>query len=207
MRTSKTYIAPPLPRRVEVVFCWLTVLLSLQQQIDFVVWTGDSARHDNDVHIPRTSGEIADLNEQVVNKMVEVFGNSSDPVNPITVPIVPTLGNNDIYPHNIMLPGPSKLTHDFVELWKPFIPENQYHVVHKGAYFWQQVVPGRNGKMGDLSEGGLVVFSLNTLYAFDGLLRVGAFSDQVSLGTSTMQTRRWMAATPSRSLGTSRWNG
>lgn len=173
-----------------------------------MIWTGDSARHDNDVHIPRTSAEISDLNEQVANKMVEVFGDRNDPSAPTTVPVVPTLGNNDIYPHNIMLPGPSKLTHDFVELWKPFIPEDQYHVFHKGAYFWQQVVPGKNGRMGDLSQGGLVVFSLNTLYVFS-LCAAGAggVSNGVLLDTSLTQTRRSMAAIPSRSLDTSRWSG
>jgi endopolyphosphatase len=95
--------------------------------------------------------------------MVEVFGNSSEG-NPLTIPIVPTMGNNDIFPHNIMQPGPSKLTKEYVELWKRFIPEDQYHIFHKGAYFWQQVVPGRNGKWGRASEGGLAVFSLNTLW-------------------------------------------
>jgi endopolyphosphatase len=129
-----------------------------------VVWTGDSARHDNDVKIPRTDQEIYNLNKMTVNKMVEVFGNSSVTEIPLAVPVVPTLGNNDIYPHNTMMPGPSKLTREYVELWKEFIPEDQYHVFSKGAYFWQQIVPGRNGKLGLGSRGGLVAFSLNTLY-------------------------------------------
>lgn len=98
-----------------------------------------------------------------VNKMVGVFGNSTGELGQPTIPVVPTLGNNDIYPHNIMLPGPSKLTTEFVELWSQFIPENQYHIFHKGAYYWQQVVPGKNGKRGAEGEGGLAVFSLNTL--------------------------------------------
>lgn len=42
--------------------------------IDFVIWTGDSARHDNDVQRPRTEKEIMELNEMVVDKMKEVFG-------------------------------------------------------------------------------------------------------------------------------------
>lgn len=108
--------------------------------------------------------------------MIDVFGTSPDAEYPLTVPIVPTLGNNDIYPHNIMQAGPSELTKEYVELWKPFIPEDQYHIFHKGAYFWQQVIAGSNGKMGPSSEGGLVVFSLNTLYVcVDCLARLGGY--------------------------------
>lgn len=150
---------------VNETFKWIDE--NLKDKIDFVIWTGDSARHDNDIKIPRTSAEIYDLNEMTVKKMIDVFGTSPDAEYPLTVPVVPTLGNNDIYPHNIMLAGPSELTKEYVELWKPFIPEDQYHIFHKGAYFWQQVVPGTNGKIGPTSEGGLAVFSLNTLYFYD----------------------------------------
>lgn len=150
---------------VDETFRWIEE--NLKDQIDFVVWTGDSARHDKDVKIPRTEAEIYNSNEKTVGKMLEVFGNSMDEERPLTLPIVPTVGNNDIYPHNIMQPGPSQLTKEYLELWKPFIPEDQYHVFYKGAYFWQQVVPGENGKLGPASEGGLVVFSLNTMYFFN----------------------------------------
>ncbi|KAF8534033.1 Metallo-dependent phosphatase-like protein [Trichophaea hybrida] len=149
---------------INETFKWIEE--NLKDQIDFVIWTGDSARHDNDVKIPRSDAEIYKLNKMAVDKMVDVFGNSSDPEIPMTVPVVPTLGNNDIYPHNIMMPGPSKLTREYVELWKEFIPQDQFHVFQKGAYFWQQVVPGKNGMMGPGSRGGLVAFSLNTLYFF-----------------------------------------
>jgi endopolyphosphatase len=138
---------------------------NVPQQIDFVIWTGDSARHDNDVKIPRTPTEIYALNEMLVSKMVSTFGRSNATGPETNVPVVPTIGNNDIFPHNIMLPGPSKVTKEYVELWKEFIPEDQYHTFHKGAYFSQQVVPGKNGKVGAASDGGLVVISLNTMYA------------------------------------------
>jgi endopolyphosphatase len=38
----------------------------------------------------------------MANKMLDAFGPE--------VVIVPSLGNNDIYPHNVMGPGPSGLT-------------------------------------------------------------------------------------------------
>lgn len=96
--------------------------------------------------------------------MREVFGNpTNDPKGPFTVPIVPTLGNNDIFPHNIMIAGPSDVTRKYETIWDDFVPYSQYHVFRKGAYFWRQVVPGKNGISGPGSVGGLAVFSLNTL--------------------------------------------
>lgn len=89
-------------------------------EVDFVIWTGDNARsalrlwllvnaskadslrHDIDRSLPRTPREITALNEFMANKMLDTFGPE--------VVIVPSLGNNDIYPHNVMGPGPSGLT-------------------------------------------------------------------------------------------------
>lgn len=142
----------------------------LPQEIDFVIWTGDSARHDNDANIPRSEAQILDLNRRISDGMFAVFGKpdnlgDDDPTNDLVVPIIPTLGNNDIFPHNIMTAGPNRVTREFSDIWRRFIPQDQYHVFDKGAYFWTQVVPGTNGKMGLNSRGGLSVISLNTMYA------------------------------------------
>lgn len=56
-------------------------------------------RHDIDRSLPRTPREILQLNEFMVDKMRETFQKD--------VMIVPSLGNNDIYPHNVMSAGPS----------------------------------------------------------------------------------------------------
>jgi len=141
--------------------------------IDFVIWTGDSARHDNDLQRPRTEREILTLNEMMVQKMYETFGNKDgmgdeDPTNDFIIPVVPTLGNNDILPHNIFFPGPSTLTREYLGLWKSFVPEDQTHIFDRGAYFWKDVVPGnKNGENDQLEHGGLAVVSLNTLYFFN----------------------------------------
>ncbi|KAF8429711.1 Metallo-dependent phosphatase-like protein [Tirmania nivea] len=141
--------------------------------IDFVVWTGDSARHDNDIQRPRTEREILSLNELMVEKMYETFGNKDgmdddDLTNDFLVPVVPTLGNNDILPHNIFFPGPSILTREYLNLWRSFVPEDQFHTFDRGAYFWKDVVPGnKNGENDQLEHGGLAVISLNTLYFFN----------------------------------------
>lgn len=97
-------------------------------QVDFVVWTGDSARHDLDREVPRTPGEIYDLNRMMTRGLREAFGDK--------VVIVPSIGNNDIYresidvgeclrtgltsnylvsAHNIFAPGPNAVTNTFAE--------------------------------------------------------------------------------------------
>ncbi|KAG1805680.1 uncharacterized protein BJ212DRAFT_1486239 [Suillus subaureus] len=54
-------------------------------EIDFVIWTGDNARHDNDHDIPRPLDEIYDLNRAVAKKMEHVFLRKG-------IPVVPSLG-------------------------------------------------------------------------------------------------------------------
>ncbi|KAI5837788.1 Metallo-dependent phosphatase-like protein [Morchella snyderi] len=154
---------------VNATFKWIEE--NLKDEVDFVIWTGDSARHDNDANIPRSETQILDLNRRISDSMFAVFGKpdnlgDDDPTNDLIVPIIPTLGNNDIFPHNIMTAGPNRVTREFSDIWRRFIPQDQYHVFDKGAYFWTQVVPGTNGKMGLGSQGGLSVISLNTIYFF-----------------------------------------
>jgi len=59
-----------------------------------------SQRHDNDPKLPRTPDEIYDLNRAVSAKMKDVFLSKG-------IPVVPSLGNNDVWPHvrRICMPG------------------------------------------------------------------------------------------------------
>lgn len=120
------------------------------------MWTGDSARHDNDEKIPRTQSEVLDTNRRVADKFVEVFGDTEDPRNPLEIPVVSTFGNNDILPHNILLSGPNKWLKTYTDIWSQFIPEEQRHGFEKGGWYYVEVIPNK-----------LAVFSLNTLYFFD----------------------------------------
>ncbi|RMX94559.1 hypothetical protein D0867_13809 [Hortaea werneckii] len=132
-----------------------------KDKVDFVVWTGDSARHDNDDEIPRNAGQVTKLNEFMVHKMFEVFGkhngdeDDNDLNNDFVVPIVPNLGNNDILPHNVMTKGPNTWTRTYARIWRQFIPEVQKHSFEQGGWFYVEVIPNK-----------LAVFSLNTLYFF-----------------------------------------
>lgn len=121
--------------------------------MDFVVWTGDSARHDSDEEAPRSAQQVLKLNNYVASKIVETFG---DKDHDLTIPVVPTFGNNDILPHNILLGGPNKWLKTYTSVWKKFIPEEQRHGFERGGWFFVEVIPKK-----------LAVFSLNTLYFFD----------------------------------------
>ncbi|KAL8689038.1 MAG: hypothetical protein Q9218_005196 [Villophora microphyllina] len=159
---------------VNATFQWINE--NLKDSIDFVVWTGDSARHDNDELIPRSEAQVIKLNGILVEKFVEVFGkddnlNDTDPTNDFTIPIVPSFGNNDILPHNIFTPGPNTWTKAFSHVWRKFIPEEQRHGFERGGWFFVEVIPDK-----------LAVFSLNTLYFFNSNTAVDGCADESEPG-------------------------
>ncbi|KAI9063209.1 hypothetical protein FKP32DRAFT_733993 [Trametes sanguinea] len=124
-------------------------------EIDFVIWTGDSARHDNDRRRPRTTAEIYELNRALAKKMEHVFVRRG-------IPVVPSIGNNDVWPHNIMMPGPNSITAEFTSIWRAFVPFPSYQVFQRGGYFSVEVIPDA-----------VAVISLNTMYFYDSNTAVG----------------------------------
>ena len=167
---------------INETFRWIQK--NLRDEIDFVIWTGDSARHDNDEQIPRTQQQVLELNNFVVDKFVEVFGkddniNDTDPTNDLTIPIVPTYGNNDIMPHNIFTPGPNRWTKEYLQVWKKFIPEAQRHGFERGGWFSVEVIPNK-----------LAVFSLNTMYFFDSNSAVDGCAKKSEPGYEQMEWLR-----------------
>lgn len=156
----------------------------MKDSIDFIVWTGDSARHDNDEELPRNVDEVEDLNEMIVAKFVEVFGkednlNDTDPTSDFILPIVPSFGNNDILPHNIFTPGPNRWTRRYLSLWKKFIPEEQRHGFSRGGWFYVEAIPDK-----------LAVFSLNTLYFFSSNTAVDGCAKKSEPGYEQMEWLR-----------------
>lgn len=167
---------------VNATFQWIND--NLKESVDFVVWTGDSARHDSDERISRTEKEVLELNEMLVAKFVEVFGkedniNDTDPTNDMRIPIIPTFGNNDIMPHNILAPGPNRWTKHFSGVWKKLIPEEQKHSFERGGWFYVEVIPNQ-----------LAVFSLNTLYFFDSNTAVDGCAGKEEPGYEQMEWLR-----------------
>jgi len=167
---------------VNATFKWIDE--NLKDKIDFIIWTGDSARHDNDEQIPRTDEQIVHLNKLLVDKFSEVFGkedniNDTDPTNDLTIPIIPTFGNNDILPHNILGPGPDRWTKKYLDIWRKFIPEEQRHGFSRGGWFFVEVIPKK-----------LAVFSLNTLYFFDSNTAVDGCAKPSEPGYEQMEWLR-----------------
>ena len=154
---------------INSTFAWIDA--HLKGKVDFVIWTGDSARHDNDDRLPRGEQQVIDLNDFMAHKFSEVFGKSGDPEKDFTVPIVPTFGNNDVLPHNIFKPGPNRWTRRFTRIWHKFIPQEQVHTFERGGWFFVEVIPNK-----------LAVFSLNTLYFFDSNTAVDGCADKSEPG-------------------------
>lgn len=115
-------------------------------EVDFVVWTGDNSRHDNDRKIPRTSFEIMGNNMDLSKRLAMHFDD---------IPIVPTIGNNDIYPHNLMELGPSMITRQLSTIYQDMIPEEQRRLYERYGSFFKEIIPDK-----------LVVLSLNAMFFF-----------------------------------------
>ena len=129
---------------------------NLRDKIDFVIWTGDNVRHDNDRKNPRTESQIFDMNNIVAGKMTELFsaGNEEDPRD-FDVFVIPSLGNNDVFPHNMFSLGPTLQTREYYRIWKNFVPQQQQRTFDRSASYLTEVIPGK-----------LAVLSINTLYLF-----------------------------------------
>ncbi|KAI9839848.1 MAG: hypothetical protein M1819_000038 [Sarea resinae] len=165
---------------VNETFQWIDE--NVRDSIDFIIWTGDSARHDNDEKIPRTRDQVVEQNQLLVNYFKRVFSrDSSDDRRPrdFTIPIIPNFGNNDILPHNIFTKGPNQWTSTYLSIWKKFIPEEQRHAFDRGGWFWVEVIPEK-----------LAVFSLNTLYFFDSNNAVDGCADKSEPGYEQMEWLR-----------------
>lgn len=141
---------------------------NLKDQVDFVIWTGDSARHDSDEKIPRNKSDVLGTNQLLSQKVVEAFTNDNQQ---LTIPIIPTFGNNDFLPHNIFYAGPNKWLQAYSDIWHRFIPEEQRHSFAFGGWFEVEVIPNK-----------LSVFSLNTMYFFDRNAGVDGCADPLEPG-------------------------
>ncbi|KAI8340248.1 Metallo-dependent phosphatase-like protein [Chlamydoabsidia padenii] len=118
-----------------------------KHKLDFVVWTGDNARRRKRKHIYK-------LNEKIQQMMLEAFWPTPD--DPRVIPLVPSLGNNDIHPHNYISGDGNDhgILSFYAQLWHPWIPQDQQLTFQSGGYFAVNV--GRQ----------LRVLSLNTMYFY-----------------------------------------
>ncbi|KAG2152251.1 Metallo-dependent phosphatase-like protein [Suillus cothurnatus] len=146
-------------------------------EIDFVIWTGDNVRHDEDREIPRKLDEIFAVNRAVAKKMEDVFLRKG-------IPVVPSLGNNDVWRKFLYLSLLWQISQEsslaltahasgfylddpFVfltfttteyfisSIWDAFIPSASKTSFRKGAYYAIEVIPNA-----------LAAISLSTMYFY-----------------------------------------
>ncbi|KAH8553400.1 Metallo-dependent phosphatase-like protein [Umbelopsis sp. PMI_123] len=95
-----------------------------------------------------------------------------------SIPIIPTFGNNDIYPHNILYGGAKgkKVFERFLDIWAPFIPKDQHETFLEGGYFAVDVIPKH-----------LRVISLNSMYLYNSNAAVDSCSKKSSPGRQQLE--------------------
>ncbi|CEP09684.1 hypothetical protein [Parasitella parasitica] len=121
-----------------------------KDKLDFVVWTGDNAKHDWDKKRRRKRRHVYELNQRVTDMMLETFWVNDK------IPIIPSFGNNDVFPHN-QIGGPEidgDLLMFYERMWRPWMPMHQRSMFRQGGYYVVQVAPRLN------------VLTLNSMYFY-----------------------------------------
>ncbi|KAJ1800960.1 Endopolyphosphatase, partial [Coemansia sp. RSA 2598] len=170
--------------------------------VDFVVWTGDSGRHDGDAEIPRTFDEIIEQNHIAADAMRRAFGDYG-------VPVVPNIGNNDISPHNELgAPGHKRARKTFrllADAWAGMIPDDQLPTFLHGGYFARDIADYDLKASGDdetsksqakssnprTRRRGLTALSLNTIYWYRANAKVGGCAAEDSPGLAQLAWIRY----------------
>ncbi|KAJ2145810.1 Endopolyphosphatase [Coemansia sp. RSA 678] len=149
-------------------------------KLDFVIWTGDSGRHDGDPEQPRTFDQIIKGNDIASAALRSAFKK---------IPVVPNIGNNDVSPHNeLAAPGHKRARKTFRALersWHPLVPKDQVPTFHYGGYFAKDVVDY------DGRKGGITALSLNTIYWYRANAKVGGCRAKDSPGLAQLAWIRY----------------
>ncbi|CAG8603264.1 2564_t:CDS:2 [Cetraspora pellucida] len=115
--------------------------------VDFIVYTGDSVRHDKDSKVfKRTEDQVLDIHKRVVENIQNYLNLSK-------IKFIPTLGNNDEFEHNRLPEGPNDLLSNLTKIWAP-LNLNLTSDFLKGGYYRQDI------------HSKLSVLSLNSMYFY-----------------------------------------
>ncbi|KAF7721296.1 Acid sphingomyelinase-like phosphodiesterase 3b [Apophysomyces ossiformis] len=114
------------PALVEASFAFMKKQL---QDIDFILYTGDSARHNRDKDaLPRTEQEGIEAQRRIVQYFEQTYNLKS-------IPCIPAIGNNDVFDNNeVVLKDPQFQTIE--NIWTPF-GLNLTDSFREGGYFMQ----------------------------------------------------------------------
>ncbi|KAI9253397.1 Metallo-dependent phosphatase-like protein [Phascolomyces articulosus] len=99
--------------------------------VDFVIYTGDSARHDRDDKFPRTMKNVINEQKIVVDHFKDIFDSN-----------YPVIGNNDVEPHNSCEENDQQFQ-NIASVWEPLKLNTSSHGFQRGGYFYEDVVPGK----------------------------------------------------------------
>ncbi|CAG8660522.1 30208_t:CDS:2, partial [Racocetra persica] len=121
-------------------------VLNIAGKFDFIVYTGDSVRHDKDKAFKRTEEQVLDAHKTVVEYVRKYFDLSR-------IKFIPTLGNNGEFEHNRLSQGPNAVLGNLSQIWAP-LNLNLTSDFIKGGYFRQDI------------HSKLSVLSLNSLYFY-----------------------------------------
>jgi len=120
-------------------------LNTINNLVDFIIYTGDTARHDRDSGQARTINDVLSDHATVIRYFTDNFNVSN-------VKFIPTIGNNDMFVREIEASGPDSFLSNLSSLWNPF-NLNLGDAFNTGGYFVQDVIPGK-----------LQVISANTMF-------------------------------------------
>ncbi|KAI9482810.1 MAG: Metallo-dependent phosphatase-like protein [Benjaminiella poitrasii] len=115
------------------------------KNVDFILYTGDTVRHDRDDDLPRTDTQVLDGHKSVIKYIQKSYTKST--------PFVPTIGNNDSFDHNDVKKKDSIFS-KLKTIWKPLKLKLDSNFLN-GGYFVQEIIKGK-----------LSVINLNTMYFY-----------------------------------------
>ncbi|CAG8476525.1 2160_t:CDS:2 [Acaulospora colombiana] len=135
--------------------------------VDFVIYTGDTCRHERDPNVPLTKEYVIFCHRLLVQWFTEYFDLRR-------VKIIPVLGNNDEWEHNQLTAGPNSLLSNLTDIWAP-LHLNLTNDFYIGGYFRQDV---------NLR---LSVLGLNSMYFFDANSKVKDCKSKSSPGAKQLK--------------------
>ncbi|RIB01033.1 Metallo-dependent phosphatase-like protein [Gigaspora rosea] len=116
------------------------------RDVDFVIYTGDTVRHNFDPYYKLSKEDVLDDHRRAVSHFMNTFDSKR-------TKIIPTLGNNDEWAHNVLPAGPNALLNNITEIWSPY-DLNLTSDFTIGGYFRQDIHPK------------LSILSLNSMYFY-----------------------------------------
>ncbi|KAI9003903.1 hypothetical protein DFJ74DRAFT_694022 [Hyaloraphidium curvatum] len=124
-------------------------------RLSFVLWTGDTGRHDKDTRFPRQEEEIYRANKIAVEHFNSTFDLGQTAV-------VPSIGNWDTFPADLMTPERSYIIRNLFDIWSPLF--RSAPVEDRIAETF--LLPSSGGFFQRTIALGIVVLSINTLWFF-----------------------------------------